>query len=60
MQKSRIFLNIFRFIDDLYTFNNDEFESNYNDIYPNEPELQKENEDPCKASCLDLSIEFHD
>ena len=32
LRKARISSNIFRFIDDLYTFNNDEFESNYKDI----------------------------
>ena len=32
MRKVRIISNIFRFIDGLCTFNNDEFESNYNDI----------------------------
>ena len=31
-----IFSNIFRSIDDLCTFNNDEFESGCNDIYPDE------------------------
>ena len=35
--------SIFRFIDDLCTFNNGEFENNYNDIYPNELELKKKN-----------------
>ena len=29
-------------------------------IYPNKPALQKENEDLCKASFLDLSIKVHD
>ena len=48
------------FIDDLCTFNNNEFENNYKDIYPDELELKKENEDPCKASFFDLSIEVHD
>ena len=37
---ARIFSNIFRFIDRLCTFNKE----------------VKENEDPCKASFLDLSI----
>ena len=41
--------NIFRFLDDLHTFNNNEFENNYNDIYPSELELKKKNEDPCKV-----------
>ena len=45
---------------DLRTFNDDEFENDYNDIYPGELELKKENEDPCKASFLDLSIVVYD
>ena len=43
--KTRIFLNIFSFIDDLCTFHNDEFENNYNDIYPDELELKNKKED---------------
>ena len=46
MRKVGIFSNIFRFIDDLCSFNNDEFENNFDDIYPDELELKKENEDP--------------
>ena len=42
IKKVTLFLNIF-------TFNNDEFESNYNDIYPDELELKEGNEDSCKA-----------
>ena len=48
-----MFSNIFKFIDDLWTINNDEFEKSY-------LKLKKENEDPCKASFLDLSIDVHD
>ena len=48
MSKACIFSNIFRFIDDLYTFNNDEFENKYNDICPDERELKKENEELSK------------
>ena len=59
LQKTRIFSVIFRFIDDLCTFNNDELENNYNNIYPHELELKKKNEDPCKASFLDLSEEVY-
>lgn len=47
-----MFSNIFKFIDDLWTINNDEFEKSY-------LKLKKENEDPCKASSLGLSIEAH-
>ena len=48
-----MFSNIFKFIDDLWSINNDEFEKSY-------LKLKKENEDPCKASFLDLSIDVHD
>ena len=50
-KNSHIFSNTFRFIDDLYTrFNNNGFENNYNDIYPDELELKKKNIDCCKVS----------
>ena len=52
--------NIFRFIDDLCTFNNDECGNSYNDTYPDEPKMKKDDEDPCKAPFLDFSIEVHD
>ena len=60
LQKAHIFSNILRLIDDLHTFNNNEFENSYHDIYPDELELKKENEDPCKVSSLSLSMEVHD
>ena len=60
MRKARIFSNILRFIDDLCPFINDEFENTYNDIYLDELELKKENEDPCKASFLEFPIEAFD
>lgn len=57
LQKAHIFSNIFRFMDDLQTFNNNEFENRYLeienrklDIYLEGLELKKEN----------LSIEVHD
>ena len=54
-RRTCIFLNILGLqIDNLCTFNNDEFENNYNDIYPDELALKKENEDPCITSFLDL------
>ena len=34
IQETRIFPNTFTFKDDLCTFSNDDFENNYNDIYP--------------------------
>ena len=43
-----------------YPLDNDEFESNYNNIYPNELTLKKKNADPFKASFFDLSLEFLD
>lgn len=43
-----------------YPLDNDEFESNYNNIYPNELKLKKKNADPFKASFFDLSLEFLD
>lgn len=60
LEKARVFSTIFRFIIDSSTFNNDEFENNYNGIYPNEPELNKKNVDSCKFLFLDLSVEAHD
>ena len=39
MRKAHIFSNIFKFIDDLFTFNSNYFENDYNDIYPDELEL---------------------
>ena len=47
MWKVHIFSNISGLIDDVYTFNNDELENDYKDIWPDELELKKENEDPC-------------
>ena len=51
LQKARIFL----FVDSLCTFSNHESESSFSDIYPDELELKKKNEDSCKISFLDLS-----
>ena len=55
-----MFSNIFRFVDDLHTFNNNKFENYYKYIYLNELELEKENEAPCKTSFLEHSVEVHD
>ena len=64
LQKAIIFSNILRFTDDLCSFINKEFGNQLNDIYiyiyPDKLKLTKVNEDSCKASFLDLSIEFHD
>ena len=54
-RKAGIISNIFRFIDGFCTtLNKIEFENDYNDIYLDELELKKENEDSCKASFLDF------
>ena len=46
IRKSRIFSNIFRFIAEICTFPDNGFESSYNDICPDVPDLRKENEYP--------------
>ena len=58
MQNARIFSNTFTFKDDLCTFSNDDFENNYN-IYPDLPNPEKVNNDLCKSSFLDFSIEVY-
>ena len=50
----------FRFIDSLCTFSNYEIKNHYNNIYPDELELKKENKDPWKASFLDFSVDVRD
>ena len=60
LRKASIFPNIFRFTNGLCTFNNDEFENNYNKIYPDELQVKKENADSCNASFFDLAIEVND
>ena len=53
----RFFYYIFRFIDDLINLNgSNKFEQYYNEIYPAELELKKENIDITEASFLDLLI----
>ena len=42
-KQDRVFFVIFRFIDDLFNFNNDELENNYNDICPHKLKLKKKN-----------------
>ena len=59
--KTRKFCNIFRFIDDLNSINDDgEFESNYSNIYPEELQLGKGNTDKHETSFLDLNIKIKD
>ena len=50
IRKALLFSKIFRFTDDPYAFDNDEFEINHKYIYLDVLELKKENEDPCKTS----------
>ena len=45
-KKVHMFSNIFRFIDDQCTFDNDKSGNSCNNIYPDELELKKDNEDP--------------
>lgn len=56
LQIACTFSNIFRPRDDLCTFDNNKFKNYYNDIYLNELEFKKTNEDSCKTAFLDLSI----
>ena len=60
--KARKLCNIFRFIDDLSSINdgNWEFESSYSNIYLEELQLGKENTDKHEASFLDLDIKTND
>ena len=62
LRKSRIYKpNSFRFINDLCTLNNNKY---LKIIKPNfiimRRTHKKENENPCKAAFLDLSMEVHD
>lgn len=54
IRKSRIFSNIFRFIAEICTFPDNGFESSYNDICPDVPDLRKENEYPLKRLVFGL------
>ena len=59
--KVRNLCNILRFIDDLNSINDgEEFESRYSNIYPEELQLDKENNDKHEASYLDLEIKIKD
>ena len=48
-QKFCILSNAFRFRDDLYNFDYKAFENNYNDICPDELELNRGNGDCCES-----------
>ena len=60
--RARKLCNIFRFIDDLNAINDDagEFEKHFQDIYPEELELGKENSSNLIASFLDLDLKIKD
>ena len=61
LHKARKFSNTFRFIDDLCTINDGgEFEKVFQEIYPPEMELGKENNGISKASFLDMDIEIRE
>ena len=60
LREARIFSNNSRFKKDLCPVNNDEFENDYKTNHPDELEVKRENEDPPKASFLDLPILVHD
>ena len=55
---ARKFCYTFRFIDDLITINNENFEKNIRNIYPAELDLKKENQNDKNANFLDLNIEI--
>ena len=59
MQKARIFSNIFRFLDNLCSFNKNEFEKNFNSIYFYH-RIKDKNKNPCEASFSYLSVEVND
>ena len=57
INRARKYSKIFRFIDDLGAINDDgEFGSHFNEIYPPEMELTRENTTLTEASFLDLDI----
>ena len=58
--RARKMCYLFRFIDDLSAINDGgDFENNFKDIYPEELQLGKENQNSSEASFLDLSIQIH-
>ena len=57
----RKFGNIFRFIDDLIAINDgNEFENHYNEIYPSELILKKENTSHTETTFLDLHLSINE
>ena len=59
--KARKLCNIFRAMDDLNSINDEEeFKSDYSNIYPEELQLGRENTDKREASFLDLNIKIED
>ena len=56
---ARKFGSVFRYIDDLLALNDGHaFESCYNEIYPEELELTKENDNDQETNFLDLNIKI--
>ena len=53
-------LHAFRFIDDLITINNVNFEKNIQNIYPAELKLRKEKQINKNANFLDLNIKIQE
>ena len=59
--RAQKFRHVFRFIDDLLSFNDDgEFARSFNEIYPVEMEIKKENELDTAASYLELGLSVND
>ena len=59
--RAQKFRHVFRFIDDLISFNDDgEFEKSFLEIYPREMEVKKENEVDTAASYLELGLAIND
>ena len=50
--------SFFRFIDDLFTTNNKNFEKNFRNIYPAELGLKKENQINKSTNFVDLNIKI--
>ena len=53
---TNMFNDTSRYLDDIFTINNPEFEKNIPDIYPAELQLNKENTSGKEISFLDLNL----
>ena len=58
LQKAGIFSSIFKFIGDLWTFDNNKFKNNYNNIYPDELQLKKEMKILVKSSFWNFQYKY--